>query len=625
MRPRIPILTGLVLAGAAFAAAQAQDDYQDGRIRFVEPGVTLQRATEVAAEEAIANLPFLPGDRVWTDGTGRAEFQFPEGSVVRLDSGSKLDYAGHDKGKEERVVLRLWSGSVILRERTPELARIEVETPSGIARVLDPGLVRIDVAGGETRLSVYEGQAAFDDGQGEVRLAAGERTWARWGERAAEPERFDLAEGDAFAEWDAQRDSEERAAAASPYLPPELDAYSDEFQRNGSWRYEGSVGYVWAPYVTAAWQPYSNGNWEWTPYGWTWIPYESWGWVPSHYGRWGYSVSFGWYWVPGRTWGPAWVSWGIGGGYVSWCPLGRSNRPVTGWRGGYEAGHAVSRSGQARGWTVVRRDALGRRDIARQRVGVDAAALSAMHIADSASLRPTRDGQSLREGGPIPGRHKLTPGDFVRELAVDNKTTIPAPWLREGEARGEVGRAYSRRESATQPTEATRRNGGSPAATAQEGGAAPSASPRTNRPVSPSTGTPASPWTGRQARPSGESRPATPPAGAGRRTPSNGSGSASASRQKPESQQRAERRQPESAPRPRREEAASPSGRSSASRPRAQGSSSGSSGARPRTESRPRSDGAARPQAAAGRPKSSGGGGAPSGQKATQRSPRPKK
>jgi hypothetical protein len=102
------MLTGLVLAAAAFAAgpASAQEGYEDGRIRFVEPGVTLQRATEAAAEEATANLPFLPGDRVWTDATGRAEFQFPDGSVVRLDSESKLDYAGHDQGtgNDERVL-----------------------------------------------------------------------------------------------------------------------------------------------------------------------------------------------------------------------------------------------------------------------------------------------------------------------------------------------------------------------------------------------------------------------------------------------------------------------------------------------------------------------------------------
>ena len=52
----------------------------------VEPGVTLQRATEPGSEEAFPNLPLLPGDRLWTDRSGRAELQFADGTVLRLDS-----------------------------------------------------------------------------------------------------------------------------------------------------------------------------------------------------------------------------------------------------------------------------------------------------------------------------------------------------------------------------------------------------------------------------------------------------------------------------------------------------------------------------------------------------------
>jgi ferric-dicitrate binding protein FerR (iron transport regulator) len=107
------------LALVALAApAAAQEDYRHGRIRYLEPGVTLQRGTETGAEEAVVNLPYLPGDRVWTDANGRAEFQFEGGALVRLDSRSKLDYAAHEEGREGRVVLRLWSGGLYLRVRT---------------------------------------------------------------------------------------------------------------------------------------------------------------------------------------------------------------------------------------------------------------------------------------------------------------------------------------------------------------------------------------------------------------------------------------------------------------------------------------------------------------------------
>jgi hypothetical protein len=587
MRPRIPILTGLVLAAATLVVgpAAADDSYDNGRILYVEPGVTLQRANEAAAEEAIANLPFLPGDRVWTDGTGRAEFQFGDGSVVRLDRASKLDYAGDDG---EHAFLRLWSGSLMLHSRGVDVSRVEVETPSGMVQDLEQGLVRVDVSGGEARISVYAGEAAFNDGQGEVRLAAGERTWARWGERASEPERFDRSEADAFVQWDAERDSQERwaAASSSPYLPPDLEPYAGEFDRNGSWHLDASVGYVWTPYVTAGWQPYSNGYWDWTPYGWTWIPYESWGWVPSHYGRWGFSASLGWYWVPGRTWGAAWVSWGVGDGYVTWCPLGRHDRPVTPWPGRYERDRAVPRFGRVddRGWHAMRVDQLGHRNLGR-RVPVNGLDLAGIRIADSASLRPGRDGRSLRKADAFPGivRHKLVPGDFVRELAVDNKTTIPASWLRGGETRVDSGRENTRRETVgARATERRRDNVSASPATSSARSAAPTTAPSTRtRP-------------GRRLEPAAEST--APPTGSWWRSLSGRDTSAARS----EATRSRSERSGSSGARPRAE-----SRRDGGSQPRTESRSD--RGSQPRAESR--SDRGSRPRAqtSSARGRSSGG------------------
>ena len=147
------------------------------------------------------------------------------------------------------MVLRLWSGSTFLRVRTRGSARFEVETPAGTVRALDRGMLRVDVDAGETRVSVYAGEAVLDDGRRQVRLAAGERTFARWGAEAEEPRRFEPGgENDDFSRWDGMRESEDRwAARSSEYLPDELDAYAGEFERNGQWQYESTVGYVWVP------------------------------------------------------------------------------------------------------------------------------------------------------------------------------------------------------------------------------------------------------------------------------------------------------------------------------------------------------------------------------------------
>jgi hypothetical protein len=319
-----------------------------------------------------------------------------------------------------------------------------VETPGGSVALLDQAMVRVDVDSGQTRVSVYRGEAVLDDGRERVRLSEGERTYARWGGGAEQPESFEIEPEDDFARWDDERESEERwAARSSEYLPAELDPYAGELDRNGSWRYEAAVGYVWSPRVAVGWSPYTSGHWSWTPYGWTWVPYETWGWAPSHYGRWGFSASFGWYWSPGRTWGPAWVSWGVGHGYVGWCPLGWRDKPVYPWQGSFnqQRGYAVARGGGRGphgGWNVVREGDFARRDVARSRVALAGIDPQALRVGESPSFRPTRDGRALRASNePVRAiSRRPTPGDFVRELSVDNKTTIPAPWLRGSQPRG---------------------------------------------------------------------------------------------------------------------------------------------------------------------------------------------
>ncbi len=455
MRHRTLTLLALVLAALP---AAAQDTYRHGRVFYLEPGVTLQRATEAGAEEAVVNLPFLPGDRVWTDASGRVDFQFPDGTRLRLDSRSKVDYAAHDEGRGERVTLRLWSGGIYLHVRGgSERAEYEIETPGGVVETSEEGVYRLDADSGEVRLTVYEGEATLDSGRRRIAVGAGERTYARRGESPERPATFENEEDD-FARWDQERERREAWAAGSRrYLPDELDAYAPEFESHGTWYYETEVGYVWRPFAVAGWRPYCNGRWVWTAYGWTWIPGESWGWAPSHYGRWGHSTALGWYWIPGRAWGPAWVSWAAGGDYVGWCPLGRNDRPVIQPR---PNGYAVSRgsAGPGAAWTFVRRNEMAARDLARRRVEVGADVVRELRVAETPRIRPTRDVRELREADlavPRAVRVKPSPGDSVRELQRDNQTQVGVgPLTPSGRRRGGDDSRNRERDSATARPEA---------------------------------------------------------------------------------------------------------------------------------------------------------------------------
>jgi hypothetical protein len=438
-------LTLLAFLVASAGAVGAQDDYAHGRVLSVEPGVTVQRATEAGSEEAIANLPFLPGDRVWTDHAGRAEFQFGDGSALRLDSGSKLDYAD---GAGDRVILRLWSGSLYLHTRDgrgrPDFA---IEAPAGVVEVHARGVYRIDATSGETRLSVYEGEAALL-GEREVRVQAGEQVIARQGEPIDDAQAFDRATLDDFDRWAA--DHEDRpvyAAGQRAYLPEAVSTYAGELDSYGAWYYESEIGHVWRPYVPSGWRPYYDGRWAWTPFGWTWVASEPWGWAPFHYGRWGYTPMLGWYWIPGSAWGPGWVNWAYGGDYIGWCPLGYQDKPVL--FGGRRTDRAVARGTPAvldQPWVYVRRADFAAWDLAR-RIQQTAPAGQEMHAVQQPHARPDRGLHAALGGAETPavphGGAKARPGhgDVAAAPQGDAAASFPAARRRHGETEGEAALA----------------------------------------------------------------------------------------------------------------------------------------------------------------------------------------
>jgi hypothetical protein len=435
MTRRLTLLAVLLASATGAASVSAQESYRHGRILSVEPGVTLQRASEPAAEEAFPNLPLLPGDRVWTDRSGRAEFQFADGTIVRLDGASKLDYVAHDDGAGDRVVLRLWSGGLYLHNRDgrgyPDFG---VETPAGVVEARARGIYRVDAVGGETRLSVYEGEAALLADR-DLPVQAGERAYAREGEPASDAQGFDRAALDDFDRWDADRE-DRQAYASTPrdYLPEVVAPYAGELDSYGAWYYQTEIGHVWRPYVPAGWRPYYDGRWAWTSYGWTWVAGEPWGWAPFHYGRWDYTPMLGWYWIPGNAWGPAWVSWAQGGDYIGWCPLGHDDRPAPyGGRGDH--GKAVPRGKPSVGdqpWAYVRRADFAAPDLGR-RIQNAVPAGQEVHALEHAHTRPDHDLHVAEGGSPaVPHNTRTKPGsgDTTPAIRTDGAATIPFPVAR---------------------------------------------------------------------------------------------------------------------------------------------------------------------------------------------------
>jgi hypothetical protein len=460
-------LLGAALLGIS-APAQGQDvRFRDGRFLETLGGVTLQRADEAGSDEAVRNMPFLPGDRVWTDASGRAEIVFAEGEILWIAERSKVDSLGRGgREQDERLGLRVFAGSFGARVRAGGPG-FEFRAPGGSVTTTGAAAFRVDARAGETVLSVGEGEVLANFANERVAVRAGEQV--RYADGVVEgPYRSPRTAGDDFDRWCEDRFRELNRMARNhddQRLPDELDPYADELDRNGTWVYDEPSGYVYVPRVAYDWAPYTYGRWVYTLYGWTWVADEPWGFATSHYGRWGYSSNLGWHWMPRAGFAGAWVGWsfpsGRWGHTVGWSALGFNDRPVGSIYG--TGGRAVPR-GQTRGqapsraWTFAERSDMGRAAAQRRRVDIpdDEAQRAAWNtkVAPDRNFRETVSAieRNIGRGGRGEGRPgngvddtaprvylRPSPGDSTPELRSDPQTTIPTPESRRRRTIGQDG------------------------------------------------------------------------------------------------------------------------------------------------------------------------------------------
>ena len=116
------ILMAAALAGAAQEGARTPDQkpaevkYSDNsfaRLSFLEGKAYVQRAADLAYEDAQINTPIAAGDRIGT-AEGRLEIYLGLKNYLRLDANSKLDFLDMPKRDANLTRLRGWTGSVYL-------------------------------------------------------------------------------------------------------------------------------------------------------------------------------------------------------------------------------------------------------------------------------------------------------------------------------------------------------------------------------------------------------------------------------------------------------------------------------------------------------------------------------
>jgi len=311
------------------------------RLRQFEGGISLKREDENASQDLKLeiNSPLIPGDQIWTGEDGRLEIQLADGSLLRLDHGSRLsllNLADREGNFDNTILVRLLNGSLYVRADNFDAhnRRFQIDTPAGSVFLLSGGVYRLDVdADGVSTVASYRGVAEVLADDISVMAHSGERVTAEPGHHPADARAFNTLHRDPFDVWEEERDdayaSNDSRRGARPAVPEQVSPYAGELDRYGSWRTDPEYGAVWAPSgIAPDWRPYYYGQWYSAPIGMTWVSSEPWGWAPYHYGRWQWGLGVGWFWVPGVVYSGAYVSWSVGPASFGWCPLGYYDSPV---------------------------------------------------------------------------------------------------------------------------------------------------------------------------------------------------------------------------------------------------------------------------------------------------------
>ncbi|MGE5300056.1 MAG: DUF6600 domain-containing protein [Acidobacteriota bacterium] len=294
------------------------------RISLLAGDVQIKTADSGDWGPASMNGPVMEGDQIWVPQGGRVELQLNMGTYIRLDQNSALQILATDKDSSQ---FYLSQGHAYVYFDGPRGSVIQVDSPDASTRAFEPSVFRIDMSDEYqyTDVGVYKGYVETENQLGRIRVNAGETVSLG---QDTNGEVAPMGPPDEWERWNKKRnDRILRRGVSSRYLPPELRAYSYDFDTDGRWVEVPDYGYCWTPTITVGvnWAPYREGRWIWRGGEYVWVSFDPWGWAPYHYGRWAFIARIGWCWVPPAAgdvyWGPGYVGWVGTGDYVGWVPL----------------------------------------------------------------------------------------------------------------------------------------------------------------------------------------------------------------------------------------------------------------------------------------------------------------
>lgn len=274
------------------------------RLSEVKGAVQVDRAIGRGYEPAMANLPIVENSKVET-AMGVAEIEFEDNSTLRLGPETIVEFPQLERTPAGATVstARVLKGTVYVSLMKSRADQFTLAFGNRSLVVPPDSHIRLLMDQHEAQLSSLGGPLRIDDSSSLLELPKKKTlTFNLAQQNAPELSKGVLSEGILDA-WDKQNtEYHSRRAAVSGFNTPYAYGLSD-MAYYGSFVDAGGCGMMWRPYfVSAAWDPYSNGSWAYYSTGYTWVSPYPWGWTPYHYGSWSMCPGVGWGWMPGGNW-----------------------------------------------------------------------------------------------------------------------------------------------------------------------------------------------------------------------------------------------------------------------------------------------------------------------------------
>lgn len=314
----------LILAVAAFvfafapADAVASDDEGSiyGHISYVEGNPKVIR-TDNTQEDAVVNLPVAPGDIIATGDDSKCEFQFDNGTVMRLGKDSRIKVttvlAKTLTSKWKVTTLELLKGNLYSINQSYNRERFQIITPNAAVNLKNNSISMISLVGEETHLSCDRGKFMVMYGEKPSTLKVetvqkGKGYIVTADHRIEETQKRDID----FLAWNRYIDDNfKNLHYGVSKVPKKIYKYSKGLvywaekwsSLFGEWVYDDLFGYVWKPadeiFAYSA-RPFFHASFTTVNGKMFLVPQQVWGWAPAHLGTWVW-MKWGWTWVPGSA------------------------------------------------------------------------------------------------------------------------------------------------------------------------------------------------------------------------------------------------------------------------------------------------------------------------------------